>query len=242
VASTASASTSKQSRMTDRATRVIALAHREAYGRGVDSVETEDLLVALAREGHGVAARALRAIGVPALNPTEQVDSDRVIPLAEPAGQALALAAAEAGEDRIDTEHLLVGLLQADAGIAARIYAAGSTDFPRLLAEIRQQAKTKPGTLPDLTAIDNALHSAEVDLDQATRHGSPEEFIRLTAERDRLVDARHEQITAWIADLDAYAALEIVRKIRALQSEIGQLRTQLGPANADQYFTHEDKP
>lgn|GEM_PF-6431074 len=237
-----SASTRKQHRMTDRATRVVALAHQEARRRGADSVETEDLLFALIREGHGVAARVLAEAGVPAPAPEGGSDSGRSIPLAELARQALSLAAAEAGGERVDTEHLLVGLLQADEGVASRIYAAGSTDFPRLHNEIRRRAKVKPGTLPDLTAIESALGPVEDDLELATRHGDSEAFTRLMAERDRLVDARHEQLTAWVADLDAYAAMEIVRQVRVLQAEIESLRTRLDGANARSDETHHERP
>jgi ATP-dependent Clp protease ATP-binding subunit ClpA len=239
VASVASASQNKPGRMTDRATRVIALAHREADRRGADSVETDHLLTALCQEGHGVAGRFLAAAGVSVSNAAGGTESAEgagtrwVMLLGDRARQVLDLAAAAAGEVRIDTEHLLLGLLAADASLAARIYPAGAPDLQRLRAEIMERAARKPGALPDLAATDDVLNPLEDDLDRATRHGDTAAFRRLVAERDQLVDARHEQLTAWVADLDGYAALEMVREIRALREEIDRLRVLVDQATLD---------
>jgi ATP-dependent Clp protease ATP-binding subunit ClpA len=234
--------------MTDRATRVIALANQEASRRESDSVETEDLLIALSREGHGVAAKVLAATGVSASAALAPSEADQAsarprpsLRLADPARQAVIHAAAEAGEARIDTEHLLLGLLRADSDLASRIYTAGATDFESLRAEIVERAKRKPGALPDLAAIDEALNPVEADLDQAIRHGDTEAFHRLMAERDQLVVTRHEELTSWVADLDAYAALHIVREIRVLREEIDRLRALVERAGINLDTTTDDE-
>jgi ATP-dependent Clp protease ATP-binding subunit ClpA len=249
VISAASASRNKPGPMTDRATRVMVLANQEARRRESDSLETEDLLIALLREGHGVAARVLAAVGLSAPGATTPGEADQAparprpsLLVADPARQVVVLAAAEAGEGRIDTEHLLLGLLQVDSDLASRIYTAGGTDYARLRAEILERAKGKPGTLPDLAAVDEALNPVEADLQQAIRHGDTDAFHRLMAERDQLVVARHELLTAWVADLDAYAALHIVREFRALHSEIDRLRALVERSGINPDPTNEDEP
>ena len=51
-------------RFTDRARRVVVLAQEEARMLEHDYIGTEHLLLALIREGNGVAAKALRALEV----------------------------------------------------------------------------------------------------------------------------------------------------------------------------------
>jgi len=51
-------------RFTDRARRVVVLAQEEARDLGHNYIGTEHILLGLLREGDGVAARALEAVGI----------------------------------------------------------------------------------------------------------------------------------------------------------------------------------
>ncbi len=51
-------------RFTERAQKVLALAQQEAIRLGHSNIGTEHILLGLVREGEGIAAKALKALGV----------------------------------------------------------------------------------------------------------------------------------------------------------------------------------
>ena len=117
-------------RLTPRVRRVLAMAEDEAVGLRQAEVGTEHVLLALLREGRGLATRALRELGVePAelaqrirarLVPAE-IGADGPIGLGPGARAALEMARAEAARlhhDYVGTEHLLLGLLRDGEGPA----------------------------------------------------------------------------------------------------------------------------
>ena len=120
-------------RFTDRARRVVVLAQEEARKLEHDYIGTEHLLLALIREGDGVAAKALRALDVDldtlrreveALVGRGQQPSPGHIPFTPRAKKVLELALRESvqlGHDYIGTEHLLLGLLREGEGPAAQV-------------------------------------------------------------------------------------------------------------------------
>ncbi|MFN8635682.1 MAG: Clp protease N-terminal domain-containing protein [Chloroflexota bacterium] len=117
-------------RLTPRARRVLTMAEDEAVGLRLAEVGTEHVLVALLREGRGLATRVLQELGVePAelaqrvrsrLTPAE-IGPNRQIGLGPGAKNALQMARAEATRlhhDYVGTEHLLLGLLRDGEGPA----------------------------------------------------------------------------------------------------------------------------
>jgi ATP-dependent Clp protease ATP-binding subunit ClpC len=110
-------------RFTQRARRVLALAHEEAESLHQSSIFTEHLLLGLIEEETGVAGRALRDLGlepdrvremVERLSGYGQGDSEK-IELSAGTQQVLNFAIEEArnlGHQYIGTEHLLLGLVQ----------------------------------------------------------------------------------------------------------------------------------
>ncbi|MBV8993008.1 MAG: hypothetical protein JO287_04740 [Pseudonocardiales bacterium] len=125
-------------RFTARARQSIVLAQEEARRLRHDHLGTEHLLLGLLAEGEGVAAQALRGVGITldaARAGVEQITGrgqesrQGRIPFAAPAKKALELALCEAlelGHNYIGTEHLLLGLLEEGAGTGVKaIVAAG---------------------------------------------------------------------------------------------------------------------
>jgi ATP-dependent Clp protease ATP-binding subunit ClpC len=116
-------------RFTQRARRVLGLAHQEAERMRHDYIGTEHLLLGLIREEGGVAGRVLRELGLDA-NRVQEVVERLVGPgQAKPAKldlspgteQVLELAVDEArqmGHHYIGTEHLLLGLVRYGEGVA----------------------------------------------------------------------------------------------------------------------------
>ncbi len=118
----------KMERFTQRARRVLSLAHEEAERMHHNYIGTEHLLLGLIREEGGVAGRVLRELGLEPPRVKEMVErltgigrhSGGRIELAPGTEQVLQLAVEEArrmGHHYIGTEHLLLGLVRQGEGV-----------------------------------------------------------------------------------------------------------------------------
>lgn len=116
-------------RFTQRARRVLSLAHQEAEHMRHHHIGTEHLLLGLIREEGGVAGRVLRELGLEVNRVQEIVErmtgtgqyKGSKLELSPGMQQVLELAVEEArqlGHHYIGTEHLLLGLVNYDEGIA----------------------------------------------------------------------------------------------------------------------------
>ena len=116
-------------RFTQRARRVLSLAHQEAERLRHHHIGTEHLLLGLIREEGGVAGRVLRELGLDTARVEEMIE--RLTGVGQSPGgklelspgmqQVLELAVEEArkmGHHYIGTEHLLLGLVSYNDGIA----------------------------------------------------------------------------------------------------------------------------
>jgi ATP-dependent Clp protease ATP-binding subunit ClpC len=121
-------------RFTDRAKKVMNLARQEAQRFNHEYLGTEHVLLGLVQEGSGVAANVLRNMGID-LNKI-RVEVEKIVktgPSHTPMGQlpftprakkVLELSMEEAqnlGHNYIGTEHLLLGLIKENEGIAAQV-------------------------------------------------------------------------------------------------------------------------
>jgi ATP-dependent Clp protease ATP-binding subunit ClpC len=116
-------------RFTQRARRVLSLAHQEAERMRQNYIGTEHLLLGLIREDGGVAGRVLRELGLEAERVQEIVEritgtgtsSAGKLDLSPGTQQVLEYAVDEArqlGHHYIGTEHLLLGLVRYGEGVA----------------------------------------------------------------------------------------------------------------------------
>ena len=120
-------------RFTDRARRVVVLAQEEAGSLGHHYVGTEHILLALIREGSGIAANTLEVLGVSleAVRSEVEVAIGRGLhyqagykSLTPRAKKVLELGFREAlrlGHEWIGTEHILLGLIHEGDGVASRV-------------------------------------------------------------------------------------------------------------------------
>ena len=120
-------------KFTERARKVLSLAQEEAQRFQHHYIDTEHLLLGLAREGEGVAANVLSSLGVELNEVRDAVEAmigraDRMvlgeIGLTPRAKKVLELAVDEArrlNHHSIGTEHLLLGLVREGEGIAAGV-------------------------------------------------------------------------------------------------------------------------
>lgn len=118
----------KMERFTQRARRVLSLAHEEAERMHHNYIGTEHLLLGLIREEGGVAGRVLRELGLEPPRVKEMVErltgigrhTGGRIGLAPGTEQVLQLAVEEArkmGHHYIGTEHLLLGMVRQGEGV-----------------------------------------------------------------------------------------------------------------------------
>jgi ATP-dependent Clp protease ATP-binding subunit ClpC len=119
-------------RFTQRARRVLSLAHQEAERMRHDYIGTEHLLLGLMREDGGVAGRVLRELGLEPERVQEMVERltgmgtyrGGKLDLSPGTQQVLEYAVEEArrlGHHYIGTEHLLLGLVRYGEGVALEV-------------------------------------------------------------------------------------------------------------------------
>ena len=123
-------------RFTERARQVVVLAQDEARALRHDHIGTEHILLGLLREENGIAARALASLGITTDEVREQVirivgwgagDSPGQLPFTPRAKTTLERALREAlslGHRYIGTEHILLGLVSVEEGVAVRVFEA----------------------------------------------------------------------------------------------------------------------
>ncbi len=138
-------------RFTDRAKKVVTLAHAEARSLDHDYIGTEHLLLGLISEGEGVAARALASVGVSLDAVREQVAEitgrgngapSGHMPFTPRAKKVLELSLRETrqlGHHYIGPEHILLGLVSEGQGVAADVLARLGTDPDRVRQQVRRQ-------------------------------------------------------------------------------------------------------
>jgi ATP-dependent Clp protease ATP-binding subunit ClpC len=155
---------------TERVRKVLAMAREEAARLHHEYVGTEHILLGLIREGEGVAATVLQNLSVE-LDDIQQKIEETVkkgkagqttgpdLPYTSRAKKVLELAMSEARElnhSYVGTEHLLLGLLREEKGIAAQVLtdagvnldAARAETLRRVAAVLRRRARPRARRSP----------------------------------------------------------------------------------------------
>ena len=143
-------------RFTDRARRVVVLAQEEARMLNHNEIGTEHILLALIREDGGVAAQALESLGITEeaarqqveeiIGPSQQDPPRGHIPFTPRAKKILQLSMREAvalGHAYIGTEHILLGLVREDDGVAIRVLNGLGVDPNRIRQRVIQQVSAR---------------------------------------------------------------------------------------------------
>lgn len=124
-------------RFTERARKVMSLARQEAQRLNSEVIGTEHMLLGIIQEGGGVAAKVLQNLNLdlkrlrqqieklatPSTSPTVTLGQ---IPFSPASKEAIRLAEEQAlqlGHDVIGTEHLLLGILKEENGVAGKVLA-----------------------------------------------------------------------------------------------------------------------
>jgi ATP-dependent Clp protease ATP-binding subunit ClpC len=241
-------------RFTDEARRVVVLAQEEARLLYHNYIGTEHLLLGLAHEGQGVAARALESLGISLEAVRVQVEEiigqgqsapTGHIPFTPRAKKVFELSLREAlqlGHNYIGTEHVLLGLVREGEGVAAQVLVKLGAGLPRVRQQVIQLLSGyaggeaaaglagAPTRLVRMTVPDE-LREAEEQLVQVRREKKAaidtEDFERAAALRDQerqLLRRVAEQQQAWTAGVDLAA---VVQENQHLHREVERLRALL---------------
>jgi hypothetical protein len=135
-------------RFTERARQVVVLAHEEARTLNHNHIGTEHIRLGLLLQEEGLAARVLESLDITVagvhtevvriVGPGEEVTSGQ-IPFTPRATKVLELALREAlsvGHSYIGTEHIMLGLVRENEGVAARILLGFNADAEKIRNEV----------------------------------------------------------------------------------------------------------
>ena len=151
-------------RFTDRSRRVVVLAQEEARMFNHEYVGTEHILLGLIREDGGVAAQALESLEITEEAARQQVEeivgrgqagpARGHLPFTPQGKKVLQLSLREAvalGHGYVGTEHILLGLVREDDGVATRALNGLGVDPNRIRQQVIQlvsarQVREEPGS------------------------------------------------------------------------------------------------
>jgi len=162
-------------RFTERARQVVVLAQDEARTLKHNYIGTEHILLGLLREEEGLAARVLDSLDITVEEVRAQVarivgQGDEVttgqIPFTPRAKKVLELALREAlslGHNYIGTEHILLGLVRENEGVAARILLDFDADDEKIRNEVIRVLSLKTGREPVRTTARLIVHCPSCD-------------------------------------------------------------------------------
>ena len=137
-------------RFTDRARKVMQLANLEAQRLNHEYIGTEHVLMGLIKEGSSVAAHVLQSVGLTTAVLRANVDKlvqagpDLVTrgklpqtPRTKKVIENAMAAARELNHNYVGTEHILIGLLQEEEGVAAEILKLNNIDRLKMIEDCK---------------------------------------------------------------------------------------------------------
>lgn len=187
---------------TERAKRVIQLAHQEATNMGHSMVEPEHMLIGLLSEGGGVACQALAELGVDPENLADHIrelvgrSQDILakpvdLPMSQRMKRALDMAmvkAREMGVNYVDTEHILLGILNDDSGLAVQQFKVMGLTPSNVLKQVNEILADSAGKQIAASNVDTkskrkvkvktpTLDHLGIDLTERARNGELDPVI-----------------------------------------------------------------
>jgi ATP-dependent Clp protease ATP-binding subunit ClpC len=192
---------SRFDKFSERARRVLSLAQEEAQRLNHNYIGTEHILLGLVKEEEGVAARVLINMGVNLAKMRQAVEyvigpgeknATAGTGLTTRAKRVIELAIDEArqmGHTYIGTEHLLLGLLRENDGVAAGVLDSFSVNLERARGEItkflsQNASRTRLAKTPSKTPT---LDQVSRDLTADARAGKLDPVIGRSKEIERVI-------------------------------------------------------
>ena len=193
---------SRFEKFSERARRVLSLAQEEAQRFNHNYIGTEHILLGLARETDGVAARVLSSLGVELSKIRSAVEfiigrgerpSPGDIGLTPRAKKVIELAVDEArrlSHHYIGTEHLLVGIMREGEGVAAGVLESLGISLDKVRSEttrILNQSVSQSHASTRSSTRTPTLDQLGIDLTQAARSNKLDPIVGRSKEIARVV-------------------------------------------------------
>ncbi|WP_078414985.1 ATP-dependent protease ATP-binding subunit ClpC [Priestia abyssalis] len=191
-------------RFTERAQKVLALAQEEALRLGHNNIGTEHILLGIVREGEGIAAKALLALGLGAEKIQKEVESligrgqeiTQTIHYTPRAKKVIELSMDEArklGHSYVGTEHILLGLIREGEGVAARVLNNVGVSLNKARQQVLQLLGSNEATSSHqggnaANANTPTLDSLARDLTVIAREGRLDPVIGRSKEIQRVIE------------------------------------------------------
>ncbi|MGE5599045.1 MAG: ATP-dependent Clp protease ATP-binding subunit [Bacteroidota bacterium] len=190
-------------RFTERARKVLFLSQQEAKRLGHNYIGTEHLLLGLVAEGEGVAAEALRTLGINLQKVRSELEkiigtgdapylgevaltprAKRVLELALDEGRQL-------GHNYVGTEHLILGLIRESEGVAAQVLKNMGLDLEKVRKQVLSQLGTNTQSSPvgggGGPQATQTLNQFGQDLTELARIGKLDPVIGREVEIERVI-------------------------------------------------------
>ena len=200
-------------RFTDRARKVMALARKEAQRFNHDFIGTEHILLGLIQEGSGVAANVLKNLGVEVEKIRREIEKNvqsgpsmvtmGQLPFTPRAKKVLELSMEEAnelGHNYIGTEHILLGLIRENDGVAAQVLLDLNLKLEDVRAEVLEllgaEMQSESNSIPPAAGSSQpksarsktpALDAFGRDLTELAREGKLDPVIGRHDEIERVI-------------------------------------------------------
>ncbi|WP_428910361.1 ATP-dependent protease ATP-binding subunit ClpC [Niallia sp. Krafla_26] len=190
-------------RFTERAQKVLALAQEEAIRLGHNNIGTEHILLGLVREGEGIAAKALYALGLSSEKIQKEVEdligrgqdtpgSIHYTPRAKKVTELSMDEARKLGHSYVGTEHILLGLIREGEGVAARVLNNLGVSLNKARQQVLQLLGSNESGSHQGGSTTNAntptLDSLARDLTAIAREGSLDPVIGRSKEIQRVIE------------------------------------------------------
>jgi hypothetical protein len=208
-------------RFTERARQVVVLAQDEARALRHNYIGTEHLLLGLLREEEGLAARVLESLDITVEEVRAQVTrvigqgdeplTTGQIPFTPRAKKVLELALREAmalGHNYIGTEHILLGVVRENQGVAARILLDFDADAEKIRNEVLRMLSGPPR---------RAVEQLRAEIE------------RVRAEKEQAIEANDFEKAANLREIERGLTVELVGEPRSLPQR---------PPVQSEYFPH----
>ena len=192
-------------RFTERAQKVLALSQEEAIRLGHTNIGTEHILLGLIKESDGIAAKALTSLGLKFEDIQEEVElligtgqkQSQTIHYTPRAKKVIELSMDEArklGHSYVGTEHILLGLIREDEGVASRVLRNLDVSLNRarqqvlqLLGASESNRKGNGRQSQNNTAETPTLDSLARDLTVIAKEGNIDPVIGRGKEIERVI-------------------------------------------------------
>lgn len=190
-------------RFTERAQKVLALAQEEAIRLNHHNIGTEHILLGLIREGEGIAAKAIKALGLEADKiqaevekligvGTQPMQTIHYTPRAKKVVELSQDEARKLGHSYVGTEHIFLGLIREGEGVAARVLNNLGVSLNKARQQVLQllgsnESQTARHGRNQSSASTPTLDSLAKDLTESAREGKVDPVIGRDKEIERVI-------------------------------------------------------